>query len=88
MFTPRYLRQLLIAEHGSWNRSAPTGYRITAIVFERQLPVRYQIFAEGWFQGDRAWGQPGDVLVLKYGSLLVSDDRAGARYRITYDRSS
>jgi glucose/arabinose dehydrogenase len=47
MFTPRYFRQLLIAEHGSWNRIAPTGRRITAIVFERQLPVRYQIFTEG-----------------------------------------
>jgi glucose/arabinose dehydrogenase len=56
-------------------------------VFEKQLPARYEIFAEGWLQGDKAWGRPVDVLVLKEGSLLVSGDRAGAIYRITYDRS-
>jgi glucose/arabinose dehydrogenase len=47
--------------------------------------MRYEIFAEGWLQGDKAWGRPVDVLILKDGSLLVSDDRAGAIYRITYD---
>jgi glucose/arabinose dehydrogenase len=56
-------------------------------VFEKQLPVRYEIFAEGWLQGDAAWGRPVDILILKDGSLLVSDDRAGAIYRISYDRS-
>ena len=41
-----------------------------------------EIFAEGWLQGDDAWGRPVDVLVMADGSLLVSDDRAGAIYRI------
>jgi glucose/arabinose dehydrogenase len=84
MFPSRYRHQIFIAEHGSWNRTVPIGYRITMAVFENQLPVRYEIFAEGWLQGERAWGRPVDVLVLQDGSLLVSDDRAGAIYRITY----
>ena len=48
------------------------------VVMEKQLPVRYKVFAEGWLQDDRAWGRPVDVLFLKAGSLLVSNDRAGA----------
>ena len=84
MFPAHYRHQIFIAEHGSWNRSTPVGYRITMAVFENQRPVRYEVFAEGWLQGDNAWGRPVDVLILKDGSLLVSDDRAGAIYRITY----
>jgi len=85
MFPPRYHHQVFIAEHGSWNRSVPIGYRITLAVLEESLPVRYEIFAEGWLQGDKAWGRPVDILVLKDGSLLISDDRVGAIYRITYE---
>jgi glucose/arabinose dehydrogenase len=86
MFPARYRHQIFIAEHGSWNRSVPIGYRITLAVSNNQGPLRYEIFAQGWLQGEKAWGRPVDVLVLKAGSLLVSDDRAGAIYRITYDR--
>jgi glucose/arabinose dehydrogenase len=85
MFPPRYRGRIFIAEHGSWNRSVPIGYRITLAVLEKSSAVRYEVFAEGWLQGDKAWGRPVDVLVLKDGSLLVSDDRAGAIYRITYE---
>jgi glucose/arabinose dehydrogenase len=46
--------------------------------------VQYEPFAEGWLQGERAWGRPADVLVAADGSLLVSDDEAGAIYRISY----
>jgi glucose/arabinose dehydrogenase len=46
--------------------------------------VGYESFAEGWLQGRRAWGRPVDVLVMPDGSLLVSDDLAGAIYRISY----
>ena len=44
----------------------------------------YEVFAEGWLQGDDAWGRPVDLHVTPDGSLLVSDDRAGAIYRIDY----
>lgn len=84
MFPPPYRHQVFMAEHGSWNRSIPVGYRITLAVIENHRPVRYEIFAEGWLQGQKAWGRPVDVLILKDGSLLVSDDRAGAIYRISY----
>jgi glucose/arabinose dehydrogenase len=46
--------------------------------------VKYEVFAEGWLKGSKAWGRPVDVLVMPDGSLLVSDDRAGAIYRIIY----
>ena len=84
MFPADYRGQIFIAEHGSWNRSVPIGYRITMAVIEKNAAVRYAVFAEGWLQGEAAWGRPVDVLVMKDGSLLVSDDRAGAVYRITY----
>ena len=84
MFPPQYLNRIFMAEHGSWNRSTPVGYRITMAVFENKNTVRYEVFARGWLQGGKAWGRPVDVLILKDGSLLVSDDRAGAIYRITY----
>jgi glucose/arabinose dehydrogenase len=88
MFPSRYHNQIFIAEHGSWNRSVPIGYRITLAVSNHQGAMRYEIFAQGWLQGEKAWGRPVDVLILKDGSLLVSDDRAGAIYRITYGRTN
>lgn len=84
MFPARYKNQIFIAEHGSWNRSEPIGYRITLITFDKDRPKAYQVFADGWLQGGNAWGRPVDVLVMPDGALLVSDDRAGAIYRITY----
>ena len=48
-------------------------------------PVNYEVFAEGWLEGEEAWGRPVDLLQLPDGSLLLSDDRAGAIYRFTYD---
>jgi glucose/arabinose dehydrogenase len=80
----RYHHQIFIAEHGSWNRSIPIGYRITLINLEKNKPVKYAVFAEGWLQGEKAWGRPVDIYVMKDGALLVSDDRAGVIYRITY----
>jgi glucose/arabinose dehydrogenase len=86
MFPPRYRNQIFIAEHGSWNRSTPIGYRITVVDIEDNRAIGYDVFADGWLQGSRAWGRPADVLVMPDGSLLVSDDRQGAIYRITYER--
>jgi len=84
MFPPEYRNQIFIAEHGSWNRSVPIGYRLTLVRLEGNQAVKYEPFAEGWLQGSAAWGRPADVLVMPDGSLLVSDDRAGAIYRVTY----
>ncbi len=86
-FPPEYRDQLFIAEHGSWNRSIPIGYRVTLARIQNQRDVvDYQVFAEGWLQDGEAWGRPVDVLLHPDGSLLVSDDFAGVIYRISYEK--
>ena len=84
MFPPSYRGQIFIAEHGSWNRSKKNGYRIALVRVQGGKAVAYETFASGWLQRESAWGRPADVLVLPDGSLLVSDDQAGAIYRIIY----
>lgn len=86
MFPSAYRHQIFIAEHGSWNRSVPIGYRITLAVFGKNRPPRYETFAEGWLQNGKAWGRPVDIIEMQDGSLLVSDDRAGVIYRISYSK--
>ena len=84
-FPAEYRNQIFIAEHGSWNRSRKIGYRVTLVRLDGAGRVQsYQPFAEGWLQGESAWGRPADVVVSADGSLLVSDDTAGAVYRIRY----
>jgi glucose/arabinose dehydrogenase len=86
-FPAEYRHSIFIAEHGSWNRSTPIGYRLTRAELSGGKVVRTEIFAEGWLQGRGAWGRPVDVEVMPDGSLLVSDDHAGVIYRITYRQS-
>ena len=83
-FPSMYRDQAFIAEHGSWNRSRKIGYRVSLVRIENNRAVGYEPFASGWLQGEKAWGRPADVLVMPDGSLLVSDDLAGAIYRIRY----
>ena len=83
-FPAEYRGQILIAEHGSWNRSVPVGYRVMRVVLDGGRAVSYQPFAEGWLQGRRPWGRPADVEILDDGSILVSDDLQGAIYRVRY----
>ena len=85
MFPPEYRNQIFIAEHGSWNRTEKIGYRITLVRLENGVPVSYEPFAEGWLEGEQAWGRPVDLMVMPDGALLVSDDYADAIYRISYD---
>ena len=61
------------------------GYRVSLVRLDKTgQAISYEPFAEGWLQGQRAWGRPADVLVAEDGSLLVSDDTANVIYRITY----
>jgi glucose/arabinose dehydrogenase len=85
MFPEQYRHQIFIAEHGSWNRTVPIGYRISLVRLAENRAVAYEVFAKGWLQSGRAWGRPVDILVMPDGALLVSDDRAGAIYRIYYE---
>lgn len=85
MFPEAYRGQLFIAEHGSWNRTVPQGYRLVLARFEEGKAVRREVFAEGWLRRARAWGRPVALLQLADGSVLVSDDRAGVIYRLTWE---
>tara|TARA_Y100000590_G_scaffold75685_3_gene83601 strand:+ start:32823 stop:33941 length:1119 start_codon:yes stop_codon:yes gene_type:complete len=84
MFPDKYRNQIFIAEHGSWNRSVPLGYRIMLVELEANQVRSYKVFAEGWLQRGKPWGRPADVLILPDGSLLISDDLAGVIYRVAY----
>lgn len=86
MFPAQYKNRIFIAEHGSWNRTVPIGYRVTTVTLDGNKAVRYEVFAEGWLKGRKVSGRPVDVLVMPDGALLVSDDKANAIYRISYHR--
>ena len=85
MFPESWKDVIFIAERGSWNRTVPIGYRVTAVrLNESGNAYSYDVFARGWLRSDgTAWGRPVDVLVAPDGALLVSDDRRGAVYRIS-----
>jgi len=87
MFPSQYRNQVFIAEHGSWNRADPVGYRIVVARILNNSVTDTEVFADGWLENGLAWGRPVDVEVMSDGSMLVSDDRAGAIYRISYSRS-
>jgi glucose/arabinose dehydrogenase len=86
-FPARYQGGIFSAQHGSWNRTTPIGARVMYTSLKADGTAQAtEVFAEGWL--DEATGtyrgRPVDVAVMKDGSLLVSDDFAGAIYRITY----
>ena len=84
-FPEEYKNQLFVAQHGSWNRSKPQGYRIVLVKFKNFIPVSSKVFAKGWLDASNVVrGRPVDILQLPDGSLLVSDDKSGAIYRISY----
>ncbi len=85
MFPHEYSNQILIAEHGSLNRSEKIGYRITKVTLNNGKATSYKPFIDGWLQENEAvWGRPVDLLQLPDGSVLISDDERGIIYRITY----
>lgn len=86
VFPETYRNRLFIAEHGSWNRKELNGYRITMVTLNGAEAVQYQSFAVGFHRSKEVYGRPVDLLMLEDGSMLVSDDMAGAIYRIRYDR--
>jgi glucose/arabinose dehydrogenase len=95
MFPAEYRNQIFIAEHGSWNRSKPLGYRVMLVRLDGDKVVGYTPFAEGWLNPEGAqsrsgvgdnFGRPADVFVMPDGALLVSDDAGGVIYRISYKR--
>jgi glucose/arabinose dehydrogenase len=88
MFPQPYQGGLFSAQHGSWNRTKPVGARVMFTPLKPDGTAdKPQVFAEGWLNENGEYlGRPVDVAVLLDGSLLVSDDTAGAIYRISYER--
>ncbi|MCX7649375.1 MAG: PQQ-dependent sugar dehydrogenase [Flavobacteriales bacterium] len=84
-FPEKYRHGVFIAEHGSWNRTTPIGYRISFVPIQQDQAQSYEVFASGWLRKDGSrWGRPVDVLTAPDGALLVSDDYGDAIYRIAY----
>ncbi len=84
-FPPAYKHALFIAEHGSWNRSSKVGYQVSVIRFDDERMI-YEPFITGWLNGQSSWGRPNDVIMAPDGSLLISDDKAGSIYRVSYKK--
>jgi len=86
-FPDSYHNQIFLAEHGSWNRSKKSGYKVALVrVDAAGKAFSYEPFVSGWLDEatQKVWGRPVDVLVMPDGSMLVSDDHAGVVYRIAY----
>lgn len=84
-FPPEYQGDIFVAQHGSWNRSKKAGYRVMRVHLNSEKVASYTEFAKGWLGADESvWGRPVDLLQTAEGSLLLSDDHAGAVYRIRY----
>ena len=89
MFPAEYRNNIFIARHGSWNRSTKQGYDIYRVVLnENGKVIKSEPFLTGFLTDEKAdppmWGRPVDLLQLKDGSLLFSDDYNGILYRISY----
>ena len=79
----QYSGDAFLAFHGSWNRSAKTGYKIVRVDFENGVPIGVSDFVRGFQNGDDVWGRPVDVAVLPDGSLIFSDDDGGKIWRVS-----
>ena len=89
MFPPAYKNKIIIPEHGSWNRSknaGHTGHKLSLVTEENGVGIHYETFVDGFLNKstNTAWGRPVDVLVLEDGSILISDDKSGTIYRMSY----
>jgi glucose/arabinose dehydrogenase len=85
-FPAEYRQQIFIAEHGSWNRSEKSVYRVSLVRLDKsgRKVTAYEPFVTGWLEGNKGYGRPVDVIMAPDGSLLVSDDKRGVIYRISY----
>ena len=85
-FPSTYKNQLFVAQHGSWNRTEPQGYRVVLMRLDQQGQVlAEESFINGWLdKNGEVSGRPVDILAMPDGSLLISDDKNGLIYQVTY----
>ncbi len=87
-FPAEYKNGIFVAQHGSWNRTEPCGARVMFTKIDDEGNATMEPFAEGWLNENGEYdGRPMSVTQMKDGSILISDDYAGAIYRISYEGS-
>jgi glucose/arabinose dehydrogenase len=91
MFPAEYKNNIFMARHGSWNRTIKQGYDVYRVLLDdKGKVVKAEPFLTGFLVDDKAdppmWGRPVDVLVMKDGSMLISDDYNGIVYRVSYKK--
>ena len=81
----QYRNNLLVAFHGSWNRSVPTGYKLVLFRFNDQGELQgRENFVSGWLRNEKeSIGRPVDVKIREEGIIFISDDKAGVIYRMS-----
>ena len=88
MFPAEYQNNIFIAFRGSWNRTIKQGYSVMRVSFDANGKPQMEPFLTGFLQDEKAdppmWGRPADVMVMRDGSMLVSDDHNGIIYRVSY----
>ncbi|MBO6494656.1 MAG: sorbosone dehydrogenase family protein [Roseivirga sp.] len=90
MFPAKYKNNIIVAQHGSWDRTPDAGhigYQLRFVQIENDKVVKSEIFADGWLdtENNKGWGKPVDIMEMPDGSILVSDDVNHCIYRITYN---
>jgi glucose/arabinose dehydrogenase len=87
MFPKAYKNTIIVARHGSWNRSKKIGGDVLVVKLNKDGTVKStEPFITGFLENNSYVGRPVDVMQMKDGSLLVSDDWNGAVYRVTYGK--
>jgi glucose/arabinose dehydrogenase len=90
MFPAEYRNNIFLVQHGSWNRTVKHGYNVIRVMIDEKGKAKSQPFLEGFLVDPKAspptWGRPVDVLVMRDGALLVSDDYNGIIYRVSYKK--
>lgn len=86
-FPASYKQQLFVAEHGSWNRSKKSGYKVGLATIEVGRVTKYTPFITGFMKNEITFGRPVAFAELGDGSLLVSDDYANVIYRVSYKKN-
>ncbi len=88
MFPRSYRNAIILARHGSWNRSKKFGGDVVVVRLDKEGKVKsIEPMITGFLENNNYLGRPVDVALLKDGSILVSDDYNGAVYRVSYGKS-
>jgi glucose/arabinose dehydrogenase len=89
MFPESYRNAIILARHGSWNRSKKFGGDVVVVKLDKDGKVKsIEPLITGFLENNSYVGRPVDVMLLKDGSILVSDDWNGAVYRVSYDKNN